>query len=123
MKNLLKVAAFVLLSSSFTMAAEPNPVKENDVKMNLYFDYVHGKIKTFFENNSGEDLKVSISDNFGNEMASSKLNKRNTKARINFDINNLSDGQYVIKVSSKNGLEDSKKVTLSTMKPVKKLSY
>lgn len=103
MKKLLKIVAGLMLVSSFALANNPNEklgnVEAKTFKMAMYFDEASGIIKTFYEKDLGENLRIEILNKKGKVLTESFMGKKRNSARYNFDISNLDSGVYTLRVS------------------------
>ncbi|WP_341226751.1 T9SS type A sorting domain-containing protein [uncultured Arcticibacterium sp.] len=103
MKKLLKIVTGLMLVSSFALANSPNEklgnVEARTFKMAMYFDQASGIIKTFYEKDLGEYLKIEILNTKGKVLTESFMSKKRNSARYNFDISNLDSGVYTLRVS------------------------
>jgi spermidine/putrescine-binding protein len=126
MKNLFKTIALALVASSLSVSAMAavnlEPENEKSFQVGMYYDYNQGFIKTFFEKQKGDQLKVTFLDENGHELSKAYINKKSEVARLSFDVNTLPCGTYSIKVS--NGEEEIiRPVEISKPLPTKVVSF
>jgi hypothetical protein len=123
MKNYLKIAvAALFLTTTVAMANDNKANEAKTFKMSMYFDSNAETIKTFFEKQAGDYLKVAIVNKEGQELTKTFFGKKDTNARLNLDISSLQDGEYTLRVSnSEETIERELKV--GTSPEVRSLSF
>ena len=125
MKKHFKTIAIALLatvSTLSTFAADRNPDKEKGFDVGMYFDHHSGKIKTFVEKEAGQNLQISFQDDQGNELQRTQMSKKEIKGKVYFDVNNLPNGTYQVKVTQGNK-ETVQTIHISRPKPVQVVEF
>lgn len=122
MKNLATVFAALLLSTTLTFA---NTDKEKEVEapyeVGMYFDGSTNTIKTFYEKEKGQNLKVELKNTKGQTLHTSYVPKKASTARINFNVEDLPDGTYVLEITDGNNTT-TKSLVLDTTEPKRTLN-
>ena len=80
MKKLFKTIVVALFVSALSVSAMATtnlePELEKTFQVGMYYDYNQGLIKTFFEKEKGDQLKVTFLDNNGDELSKAYVNKK-----------------------------------------------
>jgi len=104
MKKLFKTIVVALFVSALSVSAMATtnlePELEKTFQVGMYYDYNQGLIKTFFEKEKGDQLKVTFLDNNGDELSKAYVNKKSEVASLSFDVNTLPSGTYSLEVSN-----------------------
>lgn len=122
MKNLATVFAALLLSSTLTFA---NTDKEKEVEatyqVGMYFDGNSNTIKTFYEKEEGQELKVELKTLQGKTLHKSYVAKKAETASIHFNVEDLPDGTYVLEMTD-GAVTTTKTIVLDTTQPKRTLN-
>ncbi len=103
MKKHLKTIAIALISTMAVAtgyANETKPTEPASFNVGMYFDKHSGNIKTFIEKQAGKFLLISFQDEHGNELESTIVGKKREKGMIAFNVKELPNGTYQMKISS-----------------------
>jgi spermidine/putrescine-binding protein len=104
MKKLFKTIVVALFVSALSVSAMATtnlePELEKTFQVGMYYDYNQGLIKTFFEKEKGDQLKVTFLDNNGDELSKAYVTKKSVVASLSFDVNTLPSGTYSLEVSN-----------------------
>lgn len=123
MKTLTTVFAALLLSTTLTFA---NTEKEKEVdatyQVGMYFDGSSNTIKTFYEKEEGQKLKVQLKTIDGKVLHTSYVGKKLSAATIHFNVEDLPDGAYTLEMTD-GDVVTTKNISLDTSQPERTLKF
>ncbi|GAB2538931.1 T9SS type A sorting domain-containing protein [Spirosoma aerophilum] len=85
-------------------------------QMSAYIAAKGTKLRVYVDKELGGQVSIQLMDISGRIYVTQVMNPKDTSARISMDISELTDGDYLLKVS--NGLEmETRSIQISTQQP------